>query len=156
MKGTMFDVVDYIARRYGAVREAFQDLGSLRDELFDVGFQEEEVERALAWLQRLRAAGAPASPWEEPRRDATRVPSVAETHKITAAARGYVLRLERAGVLDAALREAVYERAAGLEVPAVGLREVRVLVAVLLEASSRGTVGMAGGALRAGNRKFYH
>jgi Smg protein len=156
MKGRMFDVVDYIARRYGAVREAFQDMGSLRDELFDVGFQEEEVERALAWLQRLQAARVPASGEAARTREVTRVASAEEERKLTAAARNYLLRLERAGVLDAALREAVYERATGLDVPEVGLREARVLVALLLEASSRRTVGMAGGMHRAGNRKFYH
>lgn len=156
MKGRMFDVVDYIARRYGAVREAFQDLGALRDELFDVGFHEEEVERALTWLQRLQSARAPA-PWKAAcDREATRVASVEEERKLTAAARNYLLRLERAGVLDAVLREAIYERASGLDVPEVGVREVRVLVALLLEASSRRTMGMAGGMLRAGHRKFYH
>lgn len=155
MKGRMFDVVDYISRRYGAVREAFQDLGALRDELFDVGFQEEEVERALTWLQRLQLARV-LSPWEAGPRETTRVASAEEARKLTAPARSYLLRLERAGVLDDALREAVYERASGLDVAEVGLREMRVLVALLLEASSLRSPGIVGGALRAGSRKFHH
>lgn len=156
MKGRMFDVVDFIARRYGAAREALEDLGSLRDALFDAGYQEEEVERGLAWLRRLQDAKVPATKGPRPGPGATRVATSDEARKLTASARSYLLRLERAGVLDAGLREAAYERAFRLDVPEVGLREIRVLVALLLEAAGRPTGGLAGGLSRAGLRKHYH
>lgn len=135
MKGRVFDVVAYITRTYGVDGGTAEDRRDLRDDLLDAGFEEDDVERALAWLRRLRGGPVPGGQWTEAPATALRVATVEELQKVSAAARGFLLRLERAGILSAAMREAVLERALSLEVPEVGLEEARVLVALVLKAS---------------------
>ena len=130
MKGRLFEVVAYITRRFGAERGAGRDPEELRDELLDVGFEEEDVDRALAWLRRLRERGA--APLVKAPPASVRVPTTEEVLRLSPEARGFLLRLERAGILDARLRETVYERATHLDLPCVGLEEVRVLAALAL------------------------
>ncbi len=134
MKGRMFEVVAYIARRYGPEGDGGEDPGELRDELLDAGFEEDDVERALAWLGRLRRTGTPVLRDRGPG-PALRQPTAEEARKISPAARGFLLRLEASGVIDEGMREAVYERALALEEPELGVEEIRVLVAVLLRAA---------------------
>ncbi|RMG88579.1 MAG: DUF494 family protein, partial [Candidatus Dadabacteria bacterium] len=86
-------------------------------------------ERALLWLRNLRTRGA--SVVVEPGA-AVRVPSAEEALRVTPEAWGFLLRLERAGVVDAALREVVLERALSLDLPEIGLEEARVLVGLAL------------------------
>lgn len=129
MRGRVFDVVAYITKRYGTARAAARDPEEMRDELLDVGFEEDDVERALLWLRNLRNRGASVA--VEPG-GAVRVPSAEEALRVTPEAWGFLLRLERAGVVDAALREVVLERALSLDLPEIGLEEARVLVGLAL------------------------
>lgn len=134
MKGRMFEVVAYIARRYGPDGSAVEDPWDLRDELLDAGFVEDDVERAFSWMERLRRTGTPLLPARKPGA-ALRLPTAEEARKLSAAARGLLLRLERGGIIDEAMREAVYAKALTLEEPELGAEEVRVLVALLLRAA---------------------
>ena len=132
MNRRIFDVVAYLTSRYGTERSTRVDPNEFRDELFDVGFEEDDVERALAWLRCLRRGGTVANPGVSEPSPTLRVPTADEARKLTAGARGFVLRMEKAGILDAAAREAVYERAVSLDVNEVGSDEIRVLVALVL------------------------
>lgn len=156
MKGNLFDVVDFITRRYGEIAKALEDPGHLRTELADAGFQEDEVERALSWLRTLRAGGAgPVNLLAVPP-TATRVPSLDEGRKLTPAARGFLLRMERAGIVDQTLREALYEKALKVDAPELGVREVRLLLSLLLRASGRHGEILAAAVLRGDPRKIRH
>jgi len=151
----MFEVVAYLARRYGSDGGKAGDPQEVRDELVGVGFEEDDVERALAWLDRLRRAGiSPVDGGELGR--ATRPPSADEERKLTAAARGFLLRLERAGILDHALREAVYERALKLDEPQLGVDEIRVLVALVLEATPGSDPTLVAAVLAGDLTSLYH
>ncbi len=134
MKGGMFDVVVYITRNYGAGGAGVEDPGEIREELLGAGFEEDDVERALAWLERLRNSNAAPAAWAQARPAAVRVPTGVEAVKLSADARGFLMRLEAAGILDGRAREAVYERVVGLDVAEVGLEEARVLAALVLKA----------------------
>ncbi len=133
MKGRMFDVVVYITRRYGV--GGFEDDADLRQELMDAGFEEDDVERGLSWLRALERDLLPARSWDEIAERGIRSATPEEALKMSPKARGFLLRLERGGILDPRMREAVYDRALGLDVPEVGLEEARVLVALVLKAS---------------------
>ncbi|MHB8764061.1 MAG: DUF494 family protein [Deferrisomatales bacterium] len=156
MKGRMFDVVAYITRHYGPAKAAAEDLGELRDELLDAGFEEDDVERALLWLGRLGKAGGPLRAWMTPPPGSLRVATEDERRKLTADARGFVLRLERAGILDPATREALYERALNLDVPELGLEEVRVLLALLFRSRPSPDDGVADRILEGDLEALYH
>jgi Smg protein len=133
MKGRIFDVVAYITQRCHEQGDRVTDPVELRDELLDAGYEEDEVERALVWLDRLGRDGIWSGEWLAAPSAAQRVPDEQEARKISAAARGYLLRLERMGILEPAMREAVYERALALDVPVLEVEEVRLLVALLFE-----------------------
>jgi Smg protein len=156
MKGKMFDVVSYITHRYGRAEEALENPGDLRDELADAGYREDEVERAFAWLRRLRAAGTAVRSLSALPSGALRVASAEEAQKLTPAARGYLLRLEQSGIIDLALRETVYERALTVDVATVDVPEVRVLVALLLSAPGRGSEDLARAVLSDDFSQHYH
>lgn len=133
MKGNMFDVVAYITQRCHEQGSRVDDPTELREELLDAGYCEDDVERALGWLQRLRRDGIWSGDWLGARSAAHRVLDEQELRKISVAARGFLLELQNRGVLDPALREAVYERALALDVPVIGLEEMRLLVALLFD-----------------------
>ncbi|MDW7712298.1 MAG: DUF494 family protein [Deferrisomatales bacterium] len=136
MKGRMFEVVAYIAHRYGRTGAAAEDPRELRDELLDAGFEEDDVERGLSWLDRLRGTGTPLLP-VQPSGTAVRQPTPEEALKLSPDARGLLLRLEAGGIIDGAMREEVYRKALTLDEPELGADEVRVLVALLLRAAPR-------------------
>ena len=154
MKGRLFDVVAYITRRYGTGRVAGEPPEDLREELLDVGFEEDDVERALGWLRRLREHGW--APLEEEPGESVRVPTPEEALRLTAEARGFLLRMERSGILDPALRESVYERALGLDVSEVGLEEVRVLTALVLMSRPGTDERLLGYLLEGRVERYYH
>jgi Smg protein len=155
MKGKMFEVVAYIARRYGSDGRSAGDPQEVRDELFGAGFEEDDVERALAWLDRLRRAGVSPVQAPGPRRS-VRPPSADEARKLSTEARGFLLRLERAGILDHALREAVYERALKLDEPELGVEEIRVLVALVLETTPGHDSALVAAVLAGDLTPIYH
>ncbi len=138
MKGRIFDVVAYITQRCHEQGSRVFDPVELRDELLDAGYHEDEVERALGWLARLRRNGVWSGGWLVAPSGAQRVPDAAELLKLSAEARGFLLRLESMGLLEPVMREAVYERALTLDVPVLGVDEVRLLVALLFESRPGG------------------
>lgn len=156
MKGRVFDVVAYITHRYRTAETALQNQASLRDELVDAGYREDDIERAITWLRRLRAAATAARTSMTHPTGNLRVPSPEEEQKLTPAARGFLFRMEQAGILDQALRETVYERALALDVGEVGLPEAQVLVSLLLWASGRGLEELAAGVLADDLDQRYH
>ena len=155
MKGRVFEVVAYIARRFGPGAGVGSDPQEVRDELVGAGFEEDDVERALAWLERLRRAGISHVDGRQPG-GAARPPSSEEARKLSAGARGFLLRLERAGILDHAAREAVYERALKLDEPELGVEEVRVLVALVLEATPGSEPSLVSAVLAGDLNPIYH
>jgi Smg protein len=138
MKGRVFEVVAYITQRCHESGSRVSDPVELRDELLDAGYHEDDVERALGWLARLRRDGAWCGEWLTAPSGAHRVPDQAEQLKLSSSARGFLLRLESMGILEPAMREAVYERALTLDVPVLGTDEVRLLVALLFESRPGG------------------
>lgn len=155
MKGRMFEVVTYIAHRRGRSGSAVEDPRELWDELLDAGFEEDDVERALAWLERLRRTGTPSLP-VRPSGAALRQPTADEARKLSSAARGLLLRLEAGGIIDEAMREAVYERALTLDEPELGAEEIRVLVAVLLRAAPGADERVSALVLAGDLERIYH
>ena len=133
MKGRIFDVVAFITQRCHEQGDRVPDPGELRDELLDAGYEEDEVERALGWLERLRRDGVWSGEWWGVPSSSHRVPDEKESLKLSAEARGYLMRLEHMGILEPEMREAVYARALAVDVPVLGVEEVRLLVALLFE-----------------------
>lgn len=152
----MFEVVAYMIRRYGVDVGTGEKVSELFEDLLDAGFSAPDVERALSWMRNLRASRGSCRGVMRAPSAALRVSTSEEALKLTPEARGLLLRLERGGILDETLRELVYEKALTLDLPELGVDELCVLLAVLLEAAGFGNGPLATRLLQGELERIHH
>jgi len=143
----MFEVLVYVYENYWQ-GDACPELHQLSRKLTAVGFEAEEIEAALVWLNGLNiaaqntqlgrsdaASGSPAlapavaSPGFQPQSAASlRVYSVAEQEHLGATALGFVSFLESSGVLPPHMREIVMDRAMAAPGDPLALDDLKIIV----------------------------
>lgn len=136
----MFEVLVYVYENYwrGDACPGLQQLGR---KLSAHGFEPEEIHDALVWLDGLNVAAESSGLWPEgfdttPEPSAAhhqaptslRVYSVAEQDHLGAECLGFITFLEAAGVLPAAMREIVVDRAMAAPGAPVSLDELKIIV----------------------------
>jgi len=99
-------------------------------ELEQAGFGEQEIERALDWLDGLNAAEAAAG--DAPRSAAIRIYDPVELDRLDTAARGYLLHLEQLGILSPAQRELVIDRLLALDTDEIDIEQIKWVVMMVL------------------------
>ncbi|TAK95675.1 MAG: DUF494 domain-containing protein [Aquabacterium sp.] len=129
----MFDVLVYLYEHYWRP-DACPESDLLVRKLSAVGFEEEEITEALAWLAGLNsvAHGAVLPPSAQ----SSRVFAAAELERLGTEALGFLQFLESAGVLTPVLREVVLDRVLAVPRAPVALDDFKILV--LLVFWSRG------------------
>jgi Smg protein len=130
---SMFDVLVYVYEHYWRP-DACPEAGLLARKLSAVGFEEEEIADALAWLEGLRTVST--APMVAPAGGSARVLASAESERFGPEALGFLHFLESAGVLTGAMRELVLDRAMAVPRAPLTLEDFKVLV--LLAFWSRG------------------
>jgi Smg protein len=112
MTGSVLDILIYVFDQYmlAEVPEV-PEREALAADLERAGFGRHNVERALDWLADL-AGERSRSDWSSP---ALRVFSADELESISTACRGYLLQLEREGILSPLQREIVIDRLVALD-----------------------------------------
>lgn len=143
----MFQVLVFVYENYwrGA---ACPDPQQLWRKLSAAGFDPEEIQQALVWLDELKLAVREARPqalavacgsaWvDAPSANSLRVYGVAEQNHLGAECLGYVRFLESAGVLTASQREIVLDRAMAVKEHPVSLDHLKIII--LMVYSSLGT-----------------
>ena len=151
--GNMFEVLVYVYENYWQ-GDACPELPQLGRKLSAVGFEAEEIQAALIWLDGLNLAaqstqiylpdesdtegqsegkGEPSKPLEkEPvraqSRHSMRVYSVQEQDQLGAQALGFVSFLETAGVLPPHMREIVLDRAMAAPGDPVCLDDLKIII----------------------------
>ncbi len=133
----MFEVLVYVYENYWQ-GDACPEAHQLGRKLSAAGFEAEEIEAALIWLdglqmaaQHLRGAGeqAGAGPAVLPQSEASlRVYSVAEREHLGADALGFLVFLESAGVLPPSMREIVIDRALAVPGEPLRLDDLKIIV----------------------------
>ncbi len=145
----MFEVLVYVYENYWQ-GDACPELHQLSRKLTAVGFEAEEIEAALVWLNGLNIAaqntqrGMPeaestgpnvpapapsASPGFQPQSAGSlRVYSVAEQEHLGAQALGFVSFLESSGVLPPHMREIVMDRAMAAPGDPLALDDLKIIV----------------------------
>jgi len=115
------------------------DPGPLLEEFTAAGFEAGEVELGLAWVERfLEGVDGPREEAGGPfTSSGCRTRTAEEMLCVTTSAFGYLLRLESSGVIDAAIREEILERALAAGEPEVGEEEMREISRSVLEAQGR-------------------
>jgi Smg protein len=123
----MFDILLYLYDNY-LVADVQPDAETLSRKLAAVGFETEDIDRALNWLAALDEL-APADD-NEPTSTGSRCYTAEETRRIDPEGIGFLIHLETAGLLPTRAREWVIEQALALEdtgVPADKIKWITLL-----------------------------
>lgn len=131
----MFDVLVYLYETYYRP-DACPDTVALARKLSAVGFEEDEISEALAWLTRLAESTGTLNE-QCPQQQAVsssglRIYVVQEMNALGVAAVGFIQFLESAKVLDAVQREIVIERALAVNESPLPLDKLKVIVLMML------------------------
>lgn len=140
----MFEVLVFVYENYWR-GDACPEWDSLERKLNAVGFDDEEIQEALAWLSDLKAATLGAEPPQrltghrdiaplsdpalrQPSPDSMRIYSVKEQTHLGAACLSFIGFLERIGVLSIPMREIVLDRALATSGEPVSLDDLKIIV----------------------------
>lgn len=135
----MFEVLVYVYENYWR-GDACPELNQLERKLNAVGFEAEEIEEALVWLNGLNLAAqgtqlsldfsetSPDTAIPHQSADSMRVYSVAEQDHLGSECLGFVSFLESSGVLPAAMREIVMDRAMAAPGDPMSLDDLKIIV----------------------------
>lgn len=126
----MIDVLVYVYENYWDMQACPQP-HQLQQRLSSVGFESDEIEGALQWLQALRQTADPAQP-DDPAASST-TPSMRlfvedEQERLGAQGLGLVRSLESEGVLPPELRERVMDHAMASGQGPMELDELKIMV----------------------------
>lgn len=123
--GFMFDVLVYLYENYWRP-DACPDHAQLTRKLSAMGFETDEIEEALNWLDGLASAGQSYSGEQQPH--SMRVYTPAEQEHLGEASIGFISFLESAGVLPPPMREMVVDRATAIPGGPVDLEDLKIIV----------------------------
>ena len=133
MKQTILDVLRYLFEHYAGDDPTFNlDQERLQLKLREAGFEDNEILRALQWLEELAALQEQGPESDLPKTNAIRIFTVEEMAKLDVESRGFLLFLEQMGVLDHPSRELVIDRLMALESDEIDLRQVKWVVLMVL------------------------
>jgi Smg protein len=121
----MFDVLVYLYENYWRP-DACPDHRQLSRKLSAVGFENDEIQEALSWLDGL-ASGAEAVSSAQSEHS-VRIYTAAERELLGDESIGFISFLESAGVLPPAMREMVLDRASAVGAGAMDLEDVKIIV----------------------------
>lgn len=122
---SMFDVLVYLYENYWRP-DACPDHEQLTRKLSSVGFESDEIQEALRWLDGL--AGASETYVGEQGAAALRVYSVQEQEHLGSESIGFISFLESAGVLPPPMREMVIDRASAISGGPLDLEDLKIIV----------------------------
>ena len=121
----MFDVLVYLYENYWRP-DACPDHDQLTRKLSSVGFESDEIQEALSWLDGL-ASGAQSHIGEQGE-SSLRVYSSAEQEHLGEESIGFISFLESAGVLPPPMREMVIDRASAIPGGPLDLEDLKIIV----------------------------
>lgn len=130
----MFDVLVYLYETYYRP-DACPDSAALVKKLSAVGFDEDEISKALGWLTDLAEATNEFSvhyPQQTNFSFGTRIYVSQESDKLGTAAVGFIQFIESAKVIDPIQREIVIERALAAGESPISLDKLKVIVLMVL------------------------
>jgi Smg protein len=126
----MFEVLAFVYENYFA-GETCPETTHLERKLSAVGFESEEIDEALHWLEGLDTAAKaePPEPWvHNPSPISMRIHPVCEQNHLGLQAIGFIRFLELAGVLPAHMREVIIDRAMAAPGGPMALDDLKIIV----------------------------
>lgn len=132
MKESVLDVLIYLFDHY--VEEELEitpDQEDLKTQLVQAGFVDEQVDKAIDWLEGL-AMQKDNLDTSILRSMSIRVFNEVENEKLNVECKGFLLFLEQSAVLDAEDRELVIDRVMALETDLIELQQLKWVVLMVL------------------------
>jgi Smg protein len=127
----MYDILVYLFENCQQAELAY-DRERVAKKLSAAGFEDSDISEALHWLAGvLRAPHAVREPLPDARRS-FRAYAPRELAKLDAQCRGFLLTLEHSGILSAATRELVLERALAASGDTLSLEQLKLVVLMVL------------------------
>ena len=123
--GSMFDVLVYLYENYWRP-DACPDHEQLTRKLSSVGFESDEIQEALTWLDGLASASQSYVGVQAAR--SLRVYSPLEQKHLSEESIGFISFLESAGVLPPPMREMVIDRASAIPGGPLDLEDLKIIV----------------------------
>lgn len=123
----MFDILVYLFENFFHA-DAYPEPEQLALKLSAAGFEYDEINEALQWLDGLHEAGENDLPAIAIDSDSVRCYAAEELAKLDAECRGFLVFLESAGVLNPLTRELILERAMALSDHSVSLSRLKIIV----------------------------
>ena len=127
----MFEVLAYLYRHQGALGGC-ADSAALSHWLETAGFDQGEVQEALAWLHGLARVNRDAVALQTAHGASLRVLAEVESARLPAESLRFLTFLEGAGQLTASQREIVIERALAVDEAPVSLEWVKLIALLVL------------------------
>ncbi|KAI5915709.1 DUF494 family protein [Thauera sp. 2A1] len=127
----MFDILVYLFESY-IHANACPESEQLARKLAAAGFEDDEISEALEWLEGLRRVTRELQPGIAPAEDSVRLYADDECARLSTECRGFLTFMGSSGVLDAASRELIIERAMALEGFSITLERFKVIVLMVL------------------------
>jgi Smg protein len=131
MNPTVLDVLLYLFENYLEDADEQPARPELEQMLRASGFPASSVRQALDWLETLAQRQESPAPGAT-RTDVQRVFSAIESERLSVEARGFLMHLEYAGILDPAQREVVIEHLLALDADVAGIDEVKWVTLITL------------------------
>lgn len=123
----MFEVLVYMFENY--IDTHFRpDEDTLSKELFEAGFDEQDINSAFDWFNQLELMTQQADVFRNPNHLSTRIFTQRELEKITGESLSFLLFLVHANILNTVQRELILELAMNLAQPEINIEEMRWIV----------------------------
>lgn len=110
----------------------YSDQDSLREELRMAGFIDQEINHAFDWLDELATRMEQNRPVNPERPHALRIYTDLEQQHLDTECRSLLLFLEQVGIIDAAVREMVIERALALGANPIAAEDLKWVILLVL------------------------
>ena len=132
MKENVIDVLMYLFDNYVDTEEDPEpDQNELRLELLRAGFGDNEIERALVWLDGLTGHQESLN-YGNLSAHGTRIYNDIEHERLDAHCRGYIIYLEQTGILSPPQRELLVDRLLALESADIDVEQIKWVVLMVL------------------------
>ena len=132
----MFEVLVYMFENY-VEANIRPDHNTLAQELFDAGFDSNDIHGAFEWFNSLETMTESSNQQANPAPQALRIYSAEESEKIEVEGLSFLMFLKQSNVINQALHEVRVDRAMALPQDQVGLDEIRWTVLMALRKLNR-------------------
>ncbi|KAF7767845.1 Smg protein [Pseudoalteromonas citrea] len=131
----MFDILMYLFENYiHSEADIFVEQNELTDELLRAGFNQDEIYKALDWLEQLAdLQHSDEIPYLNATADqAIRIYTEKECQMLDIECRGFIMFVEQVGVIDSVTREMIIDRLFALEKAYIGLDDLKWVILMVL------------------------